>query len=151
MSLCFSRNVLTFARFIREVEAYEAIECLQSAPFPEFANLLAYGPILCSSVLPEGFVAILSQRTGEPLDNAQWRDIGEEEHLRLKNKLISAVRVLRSIGAYHAECRKGNILYDRVSGEFTLLDLESIQRNTYDFSAEEGPEVQSFLRRPFNG
>jgi hypothetical protein len=135
------------ARYDNEIGAYQAIQDQGGSPYFATLRVGGYGPVLMSNVVSDGFVVLLSERTGIPFSDEEWVRIGESGRNVLKAKLLSAISVLRTIGVEHGDPIKANVLFDSLTEEMTVLDLEDVLLNNRNFPAE-WPELRRIMRAP---
>lgn len=128
-----------FIRYERELETYLKVEGARSSEGPGglFSEVLAYVPIICSSLKASGYVLVLEKVPGVKLSTI-WGTVSHED---VGNKLVRAVEVLRKVGCVHGDPNRDNILYDEHSSRLVLLDLESTYANDEGFDVEDGPEL----------
>lgn len=124
-------------------------ELLAGGESSSFAKLLGHGEVVCSSLLPQGWVLILEEVPGKPFNDDMWMKLGEEGRAVIARKLRVAVGTLRKIGFFHGDATKGNVLYDPHTAGVCLLDFEHAQPNVYNFGIEDGPELYTIMGAPY--
>ncbi|KAF3224764.1 hypothetical protein TWF191_005930 [Orbilia oligospora] len=93
-----------------------------------FPKMLAFGDVIVSAELGQGHIIILTKEKGIPLDYQMVEEMSQEERDLIRQEVISAVSVLRSIGARHGDPAPWNILWDRDSEKVVMLDFENMRK-----------------------
>lgn len=88
-----------------------------------FPSLLAYGEVVCSSLVAGGNVMIISWEDGERLSDL-WQTLSQPDRIYIRNKCREAVAIIRQLNIYLQDSRKQNVLYERRTGKVTMLDFE---------------------------
>ncbi|KAK6518666.1 hypothetical protein TWF506_005803 [Arthrobotrys conoides] len=109
-----------------------------------FPKMLAFGKITVSAELERGHVIILSKEKGIPLDFDMIAEMPQEERVLIRQEVISAVKVLRSVGARHGDPAPWNILWDKESGKLIMLDFEMLVKE-YKSCPADVAEVNSIV------
>ncbi|CAI7564094.1 unnamed protein product [Penicillium glandicola] len=108
-----------------EFMVYERLHELRPSGFEFFTRLVFSGDIICSSKFPEGRILLLEKVPGEQLLYL-WNSLSFTEKAHVFRECSNAVRTLRSISIRLVDSGRHNVLYDRMSGKVTLVDLEAI-------------------------
>ncbi|KAF3315459.1 hypothetical protein TWF173_003379 [Orbilia oligospora] len=109
-----------------------------------FPKMLAFGDVIVSAELGRGHIIILTKEKGIPLDYHMIEKMSQEERDLIRQEVISAVSVLRSIGARHGDPAPWNILWDRGSEKVVMLDFENMRKEYKEVPADVG-EVDRIL------
>ncbi|TGJ70869.1 hypothetical protein EYR41_002886 [Orbilia oligospora] len=109
-----------------------------------FPKMLAFGDVIVSAELGRGHIIILTKEKGIPLDYQMIEEMSQEERDLIRQEVISAVSILRSIGARHGDPAPWNILWDRDSERVVMLDFENMRKEYKEVPADVG-EVDRIL------
>ncbi|KAF3124337.1 hypothetical protein TWF703_000457 [Orbilia oligospora] len=101
-------------------------------------KMLAFGDVMVSAELGRGHIIILTKEKGIPLDYQMIEEMSQEERDLIRQEVISAVSILRSIGARHGDPAPWNILWDRDSERVVMLDFENMRKEYKEVPADVG-------------
>lgn len=89
-----------------------------------FAKWILRGEIVCSSVLPSGYVLVLERREGMRLDYI-YHTLSESERAHVQSQCLNGINALRQVSVRLYDTGMHNVLFSRAGGVVTLLDFES--------------------------
>ncbi|KAJ5223292.1 hypothetical protein N7468_007834 [Penicillium chermesinum] len=122
--------------FDAETVVYDRLWTRRPAGLHNFANWILRGEILCSSILPSGYVLVLERREGV-------------ERAHIQAECLNAIHALRAVNVRIRDAGMYNVLYSRESGVLTLLDFESAQEIESNSVISTYYEMQSIFRSSF--
>lgn len=126
---------------------YDAFYDRQPAGYSFFPSLLAYGEMVCSSLIPTGHILIISWVDGEQV-SILWPALTDMERAQLFEQCRQAVVILRQLRIYMQDSGRHNVLFGRSSGQVTLVDFEHhgwcTERHLHNL---EAPEILTIFGR----
>ncbi|KAI5811425.1 hypothetical protein DFH27DRAFT_620698 [Peziza echinospora] len=141
--------VTDYDSYDTELEVYQRLNGI--APHgghSYFASLIAHGEVICSSILPNGYLIVMTELPGEPFSNRIWRMIGPHGRNEMSSKLQEAISVLRHMNLWNRDAAKDNILYDMATGSVAMIDFEQMESNDLNNFELEGPELWIIMAEP---
>lgn len=100
-----------------------------------FPGLMAYGNVILSNRMSEGYVLLLSCVAGVQLHRI-WDSLDEGEKDEVKIQVRDAIRVLRVLDVWQSDAGLGNMIWDGEKRHLTLVDFEDL-----DPAVGEGSEM----------
>ncbi|GKZ32069.1 hypothetical protein AbraIFM66950_001178 [Aspergillus brasiliensis] len=140
-----------YRRYPQEMSVYDRLDIKRPQGYDFFASILSHGHICCSSLLPKGYILVMTKAQGEPL-TLQWSTLPESAKRHIRSEVYKAIKVIRELSLVCLDAGLHNVLYDRETNAVTMVDLELMQPVEPETVSPDLPAMYAIFReKPVQG